>query len=349
MRFRRTIKVAPGIKLNLSKSGVSTTFGGKGFSINSGSKGTYLNTGLPGTGLYSRKKLSGNSKSYSTGSYTSSSNKMFSEADLWTKKQSGNSIFVILMIAGIIFLFFQIIVAILLLSISLILMIRWIFTDAGKSTAQIRKARAEMEKMDYENAVESLEKAYTLYPNPHLVGDIIFQAKINMRFDIALKYLNQIDDSDLNIVFNKAECNYAIKNFEEAAKYFERLNETVDTVSQKDNLFSKFGISLFNIGEYKRAVEVLQKVSTDYDNQSMLTLLIGQSFYNLGDNDSAIFTLTNYIGRKRNFDENMIEMCYTLGHIYIKLSDNTKAKHWLNKVYTQDINYKDISTLLKSL
>lgn len=59
MRFRKRIKIAKGVNLNLSKSGLSTTFRiAKGLSINTGKRGTYINTGIPGTGLYSREKIS---------------------------------------------------------------------------------------------------------------------------------------------------------------------------------------------------------------------------------------------------------------------------------------------------
>lgn len=55
-RFRRSIRVAPGIKLNLSKSGISTSIGRPGATLNLGSKGTRATIGLPGTGLsYSTK------------------------------------------------------------------------------------------------------------------------------------------------------------------------------------------------------------------------------------------------------------------------------------------------------
>jgi hypothetical protein len=57
MRFRKSIKIAPGIKVNVSKSGLSTTVGKRGLSVNAGSKGVYLNTGIPGTGVSSRTKL----------------------------------------------------------------------------------------------------------------------------------------------------------------------------------------------------------------------------------------------------------------------------------------------------
>lgn len=57
MRFRKKISICKGVKLNLSKSGVSCTVGGKGLSLNLGKGGVFLNTSLPGTGLYDRHKL----------------------------------------------------------------------------------------------------------------------------------------------------------------------------------------------------------------------------------------------------------------------------------------------------
>lgn len=57
LRFQKRIKIAPGLKLNISKTGISTTVGIKGASVNIGKNGTYANTGLTGTGLSSRTRL----------------------------------------------------------------------------------------------------------------------------------------------------------------------------------------------------------------------------------------------------------------------------------------------------
>lgn len=59
--FRKKVTIAPGIRLNLSKSGVSTTIGPRSASINIGKKGVYGNISIPGIGIYKREKLSGNS------------------------------------------------------------------------------------------------------------------------------------------------------------------------------------------------------------------------------------------------------------------------------------------------
>jgi len=56
-RFRRRIKIIPGVHLNFSKSGISTSIGARGASLTFGKAGTYLNTSIPGTGIYNRQKL----------------------------------------------------------------------------------------------------------------------------------------------------------------------------------------------------------------------------------------------------------------------------------------------------
>lgn len=52
LRFRKSVKVAPGVKLNLNKKSTSVTFGGKGahYTVSSTGKKT-KSVGIPGTGL----------------------------------------------------------------------------------------------------------------------------------------------------------------------------------------------------------------------------------------------------------------------------------------------------------
>ena len=66
LRFRKTITLAPGIRMNLSGSGASFSFGGRGASVTVGNRGTFLNTGIPGTGISTRRKLGDPSRSSSS-------------------------------------------------------------------------------------------------------------------------------------------------------------------------------------------------------------------------------------------------------------------------------------------
>ena len=52
-RFRKKVKIAPGIDLNLTKKGISSTsVGKKGATFNLSKKGIKQTIGLPGTGLH---------------------------------------------------------------------------------------------------------------------------------------------------------------------------------------------------------------------------------------------------------------------------------------------------------
>ncbi|NVO06928.1 MAG: DUF4236 domain-containing protein, partial [Rhodoferax sp.] len=50
-RFRKSIKILPGVRLNFSKSGVSTSIGVPGATVNVSDRGTRTTVGVPGTGI----------------------------------------------------------------------------------------------------------------------------------------------------------------------------------------------------------------------------------------------------------------------------------------------------------
>ena len=81
-RFRKSIKIAPGIRLNLSKSGVSTSIGKRGATVNISKRGTRVTAGLPGTGL-SASHL-----------YKSKGSRPAQAATHYTKAEWGASLFV---------------------------------------------------------------------------------------------------------------------------------------------------------------------------------------------------------------------------------------------------------------
>lgn len=72
--YRKRVKIAPGIHLNFSKNGVSTSIGPKGAKVTFGKNGTYMNTSIPGTGLYSRQKIGDGIGTSSTTNSTNHSN-----------------------------------------------------------------------------------------------------------------------------------------------------------------------------------------------------------------------------------------------------------------------------------
>lgn len=57
-RFRRSVRLFPGVRLNFSASGVSTSIGIRGASVTVSPRGSHLNLGIPGTGISYRESLS---------------------------------------------------------------------------------------------------------------------------------------------------------------------------------------------------------------------------------------------------------------------------------------------------
>jgi hypothetical protein len=56
-RFRKSFKVLPGVRLNISKTGISTSIGAAPFTLNIGRRGVYHTASLPGSGLSFRQRI----------------------------------------------------------------------------------------------------------------------------------------------------------------------------------------------------------------------------------------------------------------------------------------------------
>ena len=58
LRFRRSVKLFPGVRLHIGKRGLGLSVGSRGFHVgirNDGRK--YISAGLPGTGIYATQEL----------------------------------------------------------------------------------------------------------------------------------------------------------------------------------------------------------------------------------------------------------------------------------------------------
>ncbi len=56
-RFQKRFSIFPGVRINMSKGGISASAGPRGAGINIGKNGITTNAGIPGTGLSYRSKL----------------------------------------------------------------------------------------------------------------------------------------------------------------------------------------------------------------------------------------------------------------------------------------------------
>jgi len=75
-RFWRRVRIAPGVTLNLSKSGGSLSFGVRGAHFTVGPHGKRVTAGIPGTGLFYTSTLPGNAKRSGSSSSSGSDDRL---------------------------------------------------------------------------------------------------------------------------------------------------------------------------------------------------------------------------------------------------------------------------------
>lgn len=87
-RMRKSIKIAPGVKVNLNKKSASVTFGGKGLHHTISSTGKKTTTvGVPGTGISYSKTSGGNQKAASAPSSSQHNSASFSNSPQQNNKK----------------------------------------------------------------------------------------------------------------------------------------------------------------------------------------------------------------------------------------------------------------------
>jgi Protein of unknown function (DUF4236) len=82
VRFRKSFKVAPGVRMNVGKKGISTSIGGKSLRVNSSSRGISVGASLPGTGISYNKHLSSRNKRPQRTNYESIREQNINQAQL---------------------------------------------------------------------------------------------------------------------------------------------------------------------------------------------------------------------------------------------------------------------------
>jgi hypothetical protein len=96
LRFRRSIKLVPGVRLNIGLRRTSVSVGGKGFTYNLGSKGSRVTVGIPGSGL-----------SYSTNLQHQNPATLLANSMPARKRYSATPFVVIAFILGLIYIAYQ--------------------------------------------------------------------------------------------------------------------------------------------------------------------------------------------------------------------------------------------------
>jgi len=297
IRFRRSMKLAPGVRLNMSKGGLGVSVGKRGARIGIGPRGAYTSAGIPGTGLYTINYMGKGKKSQRAASPASSSSLPVPEEVAATSGVGWFLIFV-----GVVwFLFNQLWGSIFLVLVILVFFSR--FQVAGR----FKKANRAREAGRYVEAARNLEEVRLKKPGlkglNYLLGLTWQQAgepgKAAPYYEEHLK--QQFEDHRAR--FNLAAC-YADDRPEDALALLQSL-----PIEYKQELpvIILMGFLFLQLNRPELAVEVLEKgpVRTRKMDESILAFRyhLGLAYKRTGRNRKALTQLRKVYAENMEFME----------------------------------------------
>ncbi|GEA16296.1 hypothetical protein E308F_25400 [Moorella sp. E308F] len=322
-RFRKSIRIAKGVRLNLSKRGVGLSVGGKGFRVGIGPRGAYTSTSIPGTGLYSINYFGKNkSRDFSKAEQNVSSQPKIEGYNLdippeLATSTTYTSLGCLWFLISVIFLFIWWPLGVL----GIIIQIAWASKSAnsptGKAKNHFLQGKIALQKGEWQKALEEFLKVLEIKP------------------EIILLY------REIAFLYRRLD------NPEEAAKYFEKyLASYPDDAVIKLNYASTLGITK----QYHKAIEILQSLPPEMKQELVVINALASAFLGLNKPELALEVLEKGPVRSRkSMDEQMKLFRYLLGITYKELGENNKAIKQFYKIYVEDTEYEDVKALLKEL
>ena len=157
---------------------------------------------------------------------------------------------------------------------------------------------------------------------------------VSKRYNDAKKYFQKVEDYSEyqeNTNYYLGYIAYQLENFDEANKNFDKLNRDNDK-----NITGYFRASMnFKLGRFedalRLAIESLE--GSDEKEESELSKIIGESYFNLEEYRLALSYLPDYKGKNGKFNNTHY---YQLGYSNYKLKNYKEAIFYFNKIVNGD-------------
>ncbi len=318
-RFRKSYKIAPGVRVNLSKGGLGVSAGTKGARVGVGPKGKYVSGGIPGTGIYGISYLSEKSKPKASANEIINQKANFQIAippNLNSVKDWGAKLFASILVFplfSLILYLFSPILAVLLLGGVLIF---WLIQIPQIKTYNIiKKTNLALQEENIELAIETLKKI------DNTEGDY------------------NTYNRDLGILYQ------ANSDHENALKYYqEYLNKNDDP-----KVKALVALSLNELEKYNEALGILRNLPSEEKRNLVVINATAYAHLKMGNPELALAVLERGPTRTRKIDSQIMTFRYLLGVTYKELGKKRQAQTQLNKVYAENPDFEDVENQIKEL
>ncbi|NSW84216.1 MAG: DUF4236 domain-containing protein [Syntrophothermus sp.] len=322
-RFRKSIKIAKGVRLNLSKRGLGVSVGGKGFRVGIGPRGAYTSASIPGTGLYSINYF-GKRKSRDL---PKAAQKASAPPEIegynvdMPPELAGSSTSTALgclwFLISVMFLFIWWPLGVAGIVSQIAWSARSFNSPTGKAKNYFLQGKMALQKGEWQPALEAFLKVLEVKPEVN-----------SLCREVAFLYRR-------------------LDNPEEAVKYFEKYLASYpeDAVTRLN-----YAVTLGTVRQYQKAIEVLQGLPLEMKEELAVINALASAFLGLNKPELALEVLEKGPVRSRkSMDEQMKLFRYLLGLTYKQLGETEKALKQFYKIYAEDTDYEDVRDLLKEL
>ncbi|MBM7615892.1 DUF4236 domain-containing protein [Alkaliphilus hydrothermalis] len=339
LKFRKSVSLGKGLRLNLGKEGVSISGGVKGLRVGVGPRGVRTSATIPGTGVTITKSLSlqklkalTEQKNYAKSPVTvvegSQIPKILSNEtpiELRSKYYMFQSCLGCLAILCILTSYFE---PLLLVAGGLLIVGKLLWRRQTDLTAiEYKNIGQHFRSKKYEQCIKSI--------------DIVLQhpkADPKLLLLKAECYLN-LDLTDLAYEVYQSFFNHHLHLLDDAPEYWSpKVNTILMAIEKGDSPFA------LNVAE-----TLVNQNLDEIDNRLWKGYLKGLCFMGLEEFEAAIHSFKDAIGRKRSMEAPYIDTHYQMGIAYSQLGKNSLAKKRFIRVYSSNSNYKEIAEIMEAI
>lgn len=310
VRFRKSIKIAKGVRLNLGSKSAGISIGGKGARIGYNTKrGSYISAGIPKTGLYTVQYFGSNKSRKSQSNQSEHYNSVVDQLPLPPELQLNTglgcawSFLTVILISSVPLLGFA------SLAGQLYAWHKDNNSPRGKARTLFLDGKSFYLKNDFEMAIDKFNDVLTVYPTLY-----------NLHSILGDMYMG----------------NNALK---EAIYHFEEFLKHQDDIDIKFKLAKVYQQDK----QQDKAISLLQSFPVEYKQMLGVICVLGLCFMQQEKYDTALEVLLTGPTKKRNMDDDIAMFRYLLGLCYQELGQNKKALSQYNKVIAYDTNFEDVS------
>ncbi|MTI96204.1 MAG: DUF4236 domain-containing protein [Firmicutes bacterium] len=316
LRFRRSIRIAKGVRINLSKGGIGVSAGVPGARVGTGPRGAYTSAGIPGSGIYAinyhgkgKRTVAGQTQTRQVRQQTG---QPYQSAFALSPPKGLNWYVGPL---GIGILTFVLLVSLNWMSlIGIPATILWFRSARNSASARARRhwlQAVSLEKQgEFDSALEQLQMVAELLPQADLTAPMAKIALEAQNTDLALDLFDQW------------------------------------LPAAKPKQLVEAALLLMEAEQWEKAVTVFQRLPDDIRQNIIVINLQAHCLLEAGKPKIALELLRTGPTRRRKMDPDLVEFRYLLGKAMILSGQKARGKDQLRRVLAVDMDYKDAAELL---